>query len=116
MRLIDADTFADVLIDVVKSKNYESLALDKALTAADCLNAIVAELKGTGIDGFKNCPTVDLVSRVAVSDHIKNRLIQTAMNNMDEITSYAEVCEDIVDNRLDTWIAEVKSYTDGISV
>lgn len=58
MRLIDADAFADFLSDVIMEKKYDTLELDKALTAADCLNAVVHELKGTGIEGFKNCPTV----------------------------------------------------------
>lgn len=51
----------------------------------------------------------DLISRSKTSDHVKNRMIQTAMNNMEYITSYAKVCEDIVDNRLDTWINEVQA-------
>lgn len=51
----------------------------------------------------------DLISRSKTSDHIKNRMIQTAINNMEHITSYAKVCEDIVDNRLDTWINEVQA-------
>ena len=51
----------------------------------------------------------DCISRIKASDHLKNRLIQTAMNNTEEITSYDKVCEDIVDNRLDTWLNEVLS-------
>ena len=30
------------------------------------------------------------------------------MNNMETILPYSEVCTDIVDNRIDTWIDEVK--------
>lgn len=54
-----------------------------------------------------------LIDRLELSDHIKNRLIQTAMNNMETIMPYSKVCEDIVDNRIDTWIDEVKTVIDG---
>ena len=50
-----------------------------------------------------------LIDRLELSDHIKNRMIQTAMNNMETIMPYSKVCEDIVDNRIDTWIDEVKT-------
>ena len=51
----------------------------------------------------------DCISRQAVSDIIKTRLYQTALNNDEYITSYAKVCEDIAENRIDTWINEAKS-------
>ena len=51
----------------------------------------------------------DLISKQAVIDWIKTRLYQTALNNDEYITSYAKVCEDIAENRIDTWINEVKS-------
>ena len=51
----------------------------------------------------------DLISRQEVSDIIKTRLYQTALNNTECITSYAKVCEDIAENRIDTWINEAKS-------
>ncbi len=51
----------------------------------------------------------DLISRQAVSDIIKTRLYQTALNNTECITSYDKVCEDIAENRIDTWINEAKS-------
>lgn len=51
----------------------------------------------------------DLISRQEVSDIIKTRLYQTALNNDEYITSYAKVCEDIAENRIDTWINEAKS-------
>ena len=51
----------------------------------------------------------DLISRQAVIDNIKTRLYQTALNNTENITSYANVCEDIAENRIDTWVNEVKS-------
>jgi predicted DNA-binding protein YlxM (UPF0122 family) len=51
----------------------------------------------------------NLISRQAVIDNIKTRLWQTALNNYEYITSYAKVCEDIADNRIDTWVNEVPS-------
>ena len=49
----------------------------------------------------------DKVSRKEVLEHLTRRLWETALNNMDCIMSYDRVCEDIVDNRLKTWIYEV---------
>ena len=54
-----------------------------------------------------------LIDKTELSDHIKNRLIQTAMNNMETILPYSKVCTDIVDNRIDTWIDEVKTIIEG---
>lgn len=54
-----------------------------------------------------------LIDKLELSDHIKNRLIQTAMNNMEIIMPYSKVCTDIVDNRIDTWIDEVKTIIEG---
>ncbi len=54
-----------------------------------------------------------LIDKKELSDHIKNRLIQTAMNNMETILPYSKVCTDIVDNRIDTWIDEVKTIIEG---
>lgn len=52
---------------------------------------------------------IDLISRQAVLDNIKTRLWQTALNNEEYITSYDKVCEDIAENRIDTWVNEVPS-------
>ena len=54
-----------------------------------------------------------LIDKTELSDHIKNRLIQTAMNNMETILPYSKVCTDIVDNRIDIWIDEVKTIIEG---
>ena len=51
----------------------------------------------------------DLISKQAIIDNIKTRLYQTALNNLEDITSYAKVCEDIAENRIDTWVNEVKT-------
>lgn len=50
----------------------------------------------------------DLINRQKVSDIIKTMLYQTAINNDECITSYANVCDDIAENRIDTWINMVK--------
>ena len=57
-----------------------------------------------------------LIDRLELSDHIKNRMIQTAMNNMETILPYSKVCTDIVDNRIDTWIDEVRTIIEGSGV
>ena len=46
----------------------------------------------------------DLISRQAASDILKTRLLQTAINNTETITSYDRVCQDIAENRLDFWL------------
>ena len=51
----------------------------------------------------------EFISRQEVSDIIKTRLYQTALNNDEYITSYAKACEDIAENRIDTWISEAKT-------
>lgn len=47
----------------------------------------------------------DLISRQAATKHLKHRLYQTAMNNVD----LAGVFSEIADNRIETWIEEVPS-------
>lgn len=59
MRLIDADAFAEFLADVSQRQKYEDLKVDGLLTVADVLDAVISELKGTGIEGFKNAPTIE---------------------------------------------------------
>ena len=66
-------------------------------------------LRAADYEARKAEPCEDCISRQATSDHIKNRLIQTAMNNMEDITTYEKVCVDIVENRLDTWLNELPS-------
>ena len=60
MRLIDADAFAEFIKDTVKRQGYDNLKLDP-LTVSDVLDAVISELDGTSLDGFKNAPTVDAV-------------------------------------------------------
>ena len=59
MRLIDADAFVDFLKDTVKRQKYEDTKIDGLLTVADVIEAIISELEGTSLDGFKNAPTIE---------------------------------------------------------
>lgn len=60
MRLIDADAFAEFIKYAIKTQKYDSLKInDTTLTVAEVLECVVAELEGTGIDGFKNNPTIE---------------------------------------------------------
>ena len=59
MRLIDADAFVQFLKDTVIRQKYENLKIDGLLTVADVIGAIISDLDGTGLDGFKNAPTIE---------------------------------------------------------
>lgn len=61
MRLIDADAFSDFIKRVVFEHGYEVTRICDTLTAADVFHSVCAELDGTGLEGFKNAPTVDAV-------------------------------------------------------
>jgi len=58
-RLIDADAFVRFLKDVVKKQKYENLKIDELLTVADVIDAVICDLDGTSLDGFKNAPTIE---------------------------------------------------------
>lgn len=59
MRLIDADAFAEFLKDAVKRQKYENTKIDRLLTVADVIEAVISELEGTSLDGFENAPTIE---------------------------------------------------------
>ena len=59
MRLIDADAFAIFLKDAIKRQEYEDTKIDGLLTVADVIEAVISELDGTSLDGFKNAPTIE---------------------------------------------------------
>lgn len=59
MRLIDADAFAEFLKDAVKRQKYEDTKIDGFLTVADVIEAVISELDGASLDGFKNAPTIE---------------------------------------------------------
>ena len=61
MRQIDADAFSAFIKDAVIRHKYDQLNIDNTMTVADVLQAVCAELDGTGLEGFKNAPTVDAV-------------------------------------------------------
>lgn len=61
MRLINADAFSAFIRDAVIKHKYDRLNIDNTLTVADVLQSVCAELDGTGLEGFKNAPTVDAV-------------------------------------------------------
>ena len=78
-RLIDADAFAEFITDCIKRHHYEDLKLNHTtMTVSDVLDAVMADIKGTGIDGFKNAPTVDAVS-VVHGHWVKDRLCTTTI-------------------------------------
>lgn len=68
MRLIDADAFSAFIKDAVIKHKYDRLNIDNTLTVADVLKSVCAELDGTGLEGFKNAPTVDAVPVVRCRD------------------------------------------------
>ena len=67
-RLIDADAFSAFIKDAVIKYKYDRLNIDNTLTVADVLQSVCAELDGTGLEGFKNSPTVDAVPVVRCRD------------------------------------------------
>lgn len=68
MRLIDADAFTEFLKDAIKRQKYEDTKIDGLLTVADVIEAVISDLDGTSLDGFKNAPTIDAVSVVRCRD------------------------------------------------
>ncbi len=58
MRAIDADAFAEFLKDEVKRQKFENTKID-GLSVADVIEAVISELEGTSLDGFKNAPTIE---------------------------------------------------------
>ena len=57
-RLIDADKFAETLKEVSIRQGYDKLFSDNILSVGDVFDAIVADLKGEGLDEYKLAPTV----------------------------------------------------------
>lgn len=64
-RLIDADAFSAFIKNAICKHKYDRMEvgplLTNMLTVADVLNSVCAELDGTGLEGFKNAPTVDAI-------------------------------------------------------
>lgn len=57
-RLIDADAFISFIKKASNDCHYENLEIDEILTVKDVLDAVISDLDGTSIGGFKNAPTV----------------------------------------------------------
>lgn len=55
MRTIDANAFANVLRN---DKKYMRLLMSKETAPVDVLSTVIVDLEGTGLDGYKNAPTV----------------------------------------------------------
>ena len=58
MRLIDADAFAAYIREAIQEQDYGNCKLEN-LTVKDVLDAVIAELDGTSLVGFKNAPTIE---------------------------------------------------------
>ena len=56
-RLIDADAFSAKIIEIIKAKDYDKFYAH-SLSVGEILREVVNELKGTGMDGFNNAPTI----------------------------------------------------------
>lgn len=57
-RLIDADAFVRFIKSAIERQSYGELKLKKGLTVKDVLDAVIADLEGSGVDGFANAPTI----------------------------------------------------------
>ncbi len=51
----------------------------------------------------------DLISRQAAIEHLKKRLIETAINNTGVTALCDSIFADTADNRIETWIMEIPS-------
>jgi D-alanine-D-alanine ligase-like ATP-grasp enzyme len=51
----------------------------------------------------------DTISRAAAIEHLKKRLIETAINNMGVTARCDSIFEDTAENRIGTWLNEVPS-------
>lgn len=56
-RLIDADAFSEKIIEIVERQKYDDL-YTKSLSVGEILREVVNELRGAGLDGFDNAPTI----------------------------------------------------------
>ena len=72
MRLIDADAFTNVLKN---DKKYLRLLLLKETAPIDVLSTVIDDLEGTGLDGYKNAPTVSAEPQwIPVSERLPEAL------------------------------------------
>lgn len=97
-----------IVIDIPEDVYKRTVFYREFKDLNDCVTTIKALEKGTPLPEHHG-----LIDKLELSDNIKNRLMQTAMNNTEVIMPYSKVCEDIVDNRIDTWIDEVRTIIEG---
>lgn len=92
-----------IVIDIPEDVYKRTVFYREFKDLNDCVTTIKALEKGKPLSEHHG-----LIDKLELSDNIKNRLMQTAMNNTEVIMPYSKVCEDIVYNRIDTWIDEVR--------
>ena len=56
-RLIDADAFSAKMLEIVEQQKYDD-SYAKSLSIGEILREVVHELRGEGLQGFENAPTV----------------------------------------------------------
>lgn len=56
-RTIDADAFCDKIIEIIEGQKYDDLYAQN-LSVGNILREVVNELKGKGLDEYKNAPTI----------------------------------------------------------
>ena len=59
-RLIDADAFAEKIKEISIRQGYYDFH-PKSMSVGEILDSVIADLKGEGVCGFENAPTVDAV-------------------------------------------------------
>lgn len=56
-RLIDADAFSEKILEIVVRQKYDE-SYTETLSIGAILREVVNELRGMGLDGFNNAPTI----------------------------------------------------------
>ena len=93
MRLIDADAFAEKIKEISSRNHYDKLLINKPLTVQDVLDSVIAELNGTGLDGFENCPTVEerpVAEWISVHDKIPKCGERVLLSLVEEVAEVNE--------------------------
>ena len=60
MRLIDADAFAEKIKEISIRQGYYDF-YPESMSVGEILDSVIATLKGEGLGGFENAPTIDAV-------------------------------------------------------
>lgn len=56
-RLIDADAFSAKIIEIIEAQGYDNF-YTQSISVGGVLREVVHELRGMGIDGYTNAPTI----------------------------------------------------------